>query len=129
MNNIQKKPTKRIFSEPRCGPIGASISLSLPQSDVDAPQPIIDRRPSLSLFKWGSSQKRNDAPTPTARQGLIRSYKNIHTTHNQPNLFQNQKNQKLFKHCYTKIQKKPEKFIQKYLFSTYKNRHLSIQHH
>lgn len=64
-------PTNCIFSEPRCGPIGASISLSMPQCDVDVAQPIIDRRPSVSLFKWGGSQKRNDAPTPTAaRQGL-----------------------------------------------------------
>lgn len=62
-------PTNCIFSEPRCGPIGASISLS--PCDIDVPQPIIDRRPSMSLFKWGGSQKRNDAPTPTAaRQGL-----------------------------------------------------------
>ncbi|XP_055318460.1 uncharacterized protein LOC129576785 isoform X2 [Sitodiplosis mosellana] len=54
--------------EPRCGPIGASISLSMPQHcDIDVAQPIIDRRPSVSLFRWGGgSQKRNDAPTPTA---------------------------------------------------------------
>lgn len=67
-----KKSIKRILSEPRCGPIGASLSLSMQPCDVDAPQPIIDRRPSVSLFKWGGSQKRNDATTPTAaRQGLI----------------------------------------------------------
>lgn len=73
-NRIRRRnqQTNCIFSEPRCGPIGASISLSLPQCDIDVPQPIIDRRPSMSLFKWGGSQKRNDAPTPTAaRQGLI----------------------------------------------------------
>lgn len=66
------QPTKCIFSEPRCGPIdrGASISLSMPH-EFDMPQPIIDRRPSVTLFKWGGSQKRSDAPTPTAaRQGL-----------------------------------------------------------
>lgn len=71
---IQNQQTKKhcIFSEPRCGPIGASLSLSMAQCDIDVPQPIIDRRPSVSLFRWaGGSQKRNDAPTPTAaRQGL-----------------------------------------------------------
>ncbi|KAJ6646663.1 hypothetical protein Bhyg_01876 [Pseudolycoriella hygida] len=52
--------------EPRCGPVtGAAISLPLPLCDVDAPQPLVDRRPSVSLLKW-SSCKRNDAPTPTA---------------------------------------------------------------
>ncbi|XP_037032238.1 uncharacterized protein LOC119071492 isoform X1 [Bradysia coprophila] len=52
--------------EPRCGPVtGAAISLPLAPCDVDAPQPLVDRRPSVSLLKWGSS-KRNDAPTPTA---------------------------------------------------------------
>lgn len=76
--------TNWIFSEPRCGPIGASLSLSMQQCDVDAPQPIIDRRPSMSLFKWGGSQKRNDAPTPTAaRQGLDYSIKSaFHITPN-----------------------------------------------
>lgn len=45
--------------------------MSMPPCDIDVPQPIIDRRPSVSLFRWGGSQKRNDAPTPTAgRQGL-----------------------------------------------------------
>lgn len=68
---IEKSQLIIIFSEPRCGPIGAAtISLPLPPCDVDMPQPLVDRRPSVSLLKWGS-QKRNDAPTPTAaRQGL-----------------------------------------------------------
>lgn len=58
------------FSEPRCGPIGAAISLPLAPCDVDAPQPLVDRRPSVSMLKWGSYHKRNDVPTPTAaRQG------------------------------------------------------------
>lgn len=59
------------FSEPRCGPVtGAAISLPLAPCDVDAPQPLVDRRPSVSLLKWSSS-KRNDASTPTVgRQGL-----------------------------------------------------------
>lgn len=58
-----------LFTEPRCGPVtGAPISLPIP-CDVD-PQPLVDRRSSISLLKWGSC-KRNDAPTPTAaRQGL-----------------------------------------------------------
>lgn len=70
---MQKRKKKEIknFSEPRCGPINAAISLSLPPCDVDAPQPLVDRRPSVSLLKWGSTHRRNDASTPTAvRQGL-----------------------------------------------------------
>lgn len=62
------------FSEPRCGPLtGAPISLPIP-CDVDVPQPLVDRRSSISLLKWGSC-KRNEAPTPTAaRQGLNQTF-------------------------------------------------------
>lgn len=82
MKPISSPLTNCIFSEPRCGPIGANISLSLPQCDVDVPQPIIDRRPSMSLFKWGGSLKRNDAPTPTAaRQGLTFHLHSVTHTH------------------------------------------------
>lgn len=65
------------ITEPRCGPLsGAPNSLlPLPSSEVDAPQPLIDRRPSISLFKWGSGKRSGDAPTPTAaRQGLSLAY-------------------------------------------------------
>lgn len=66
------------FTEPRCGPLsGAGYSLPLSSCDVDAPQPLIDRRPSVSMLKWNntSSKSRNDAPTPTAgRQGLTTIY-------------------------------------------------------
>lgn len=63
-----------IFTEPRCGPIGAAISLPVAPCDVDAPQPLVDRRPSVSMLKWGSYHKRNDALTPTAaRQGSTKS--------------------------------------------------------
>lgn len=67
------------FLEPRCGALtGAAISLPLSPCDVDAPQPLVDRRPSVSLLKWSSS-KRNDAPTPTAaRQGLDYFFNNLH---------------------------------------------------
>lgn len=71
-SRTKTKPKSNMhFSEPRCGPIGAAISLPLAPCDMDAPQPLVDRRPSVSMLKWGSCQKRNDAPTPTAaRQGL-----------------------------------------------------------
>lgn len=75
--HIQKKrkkntdKTKHIFSE-RCGPIGAAISPPVGPCDVDAPQPLVDRRPSVSMLKWGSYHKRNDTLSPAAaRQGLI----------------------------------------------------------
>ena len=66
------KAKKPIFTEPRCGPVtGAAISLPIPSCDVDVAQPLIDRRPSVSMLKWGGSGKRSEAPTPTAaRQGL-----------------------------------------------------------
>lgn len=74
--------------EPRCGPIdrGASLSLSMPH-EFDVPQPIIDRRPSVTLFKWGGSQKRSDAPTPTAaRQVSFSGHGNniVFGTRNEP---------------------------------------------
>ena len=68
--NSKPKPNQNTFTE-RCGPLsGAGYnSFSIPP-DVDAPQPLVDRRSSVSLLKWTAS-KRNEAPTPiAARQGL-----------------------------------------------------------
>ncbi|XP_055857429.1 uncharacterized protein LOC129920207 isoform X1 [Episyrphus balteatus] len=57
------------FNEERCGPLLSGANNTPPISplsyDVDAPQPLVDRKPSVSLLKWNSG-KRNDAPTPTA---------------------------------------------------------------
>ncbi|XP_055906031.1 uncharacterized protein LOC129941431 isoform X2 [Eupeodes corollae] len=56
-------------SKERCGPLLSGANNTPPISplsyDVDAPQPLVDRKPSVSLLKWNSG-KRNDAPTPTA---------------------------------------------------------------
>ncbi|CAD7088297.1 unnamed protein product [Hermetia illucens] len=74
----------QIEQEERCGPVaGAAISsYPLPSScDVDAPQPLVDRRPSVPLMKWNAS-KRNDAPTPIAARQV--SFGGTGTTRAEP---------------------------------------------
>ncbi|XP_026471908.1 uncharacterized protein LOC113376211, partial [Ctenocephalides felis] len=62
-----------MVSEPRCGPVtGGAGSLTVSPSDFEMPQPLVDRRSSVSLLKWTPSVRRNtnsDLPTPcTTRQ-------------------------------------------------------------
>ncbi|XP_055390557.1 uncharacterized protein LOC129619338 isoform X3 [Condylostylus longicornis] len=64
LSSIQTEKTPDKFTE-RCGPVltGATYTLTSSSCDVDAPQPLVDRRPSVSYLKWTA---RNDAHTPTA---------------------------------------------------------------
>ncbi|XP_059608732.1 uncharacterized protein LOC132256381 isoform X1 [Phlebotomus argentipes] len=61
LSAIQASP-----AEPRCGPLAGAAPSALATAiyEVDAPQPLVDRRPSLSLLKWGST-RRYEVPTPT----------------------------------------------------------------
>uniref|UniRef100_A0A1B0CSD6 DUF7153 domain-containing protein n=2 Tax=Lutzomyia longipalpis TaxID=7200 RepID=A0A1B0CSD6_LUTLO len=62
-------------TEPRCGPLSGATSSALSSAiyDVEVPQPLVDRRPSVSLLKWGPS-KRYEVPTPTVlRQVTFRN--------------------------------------------------------
>ncbi|XP_055694615.1 uncharacterized protein LOC129796581 isoform X2 [Lutzomyia longipalpis] len=62
-------------TEPRCGPLSGATSSALSSTiyDVEVPQPLVDRRPSVSLLKWGPS-KRYEVPTPTVlRQVTFRN--------------------------------------------------------